>query len=63
MNNTCIICDEVIPEGRQVCSVCEEALKNLKVTGARTKIFKRFVARDHELPFEQLTIDDMEKDQ
>ena len=61
MNNTCIICDEIIPEGRQVCPVCEDALKHYKITGARTKIFKRFVARDHEPPFVQLTIDDMEK--
>ena len=28
-DNTCIFCNEVIPEGMMVCPVCEEALRNI----------------------------------
>ena len=28
-DNTCIFCNEVIPEGIMVCPVCEEALRNI----------------------------------
>lgn len=28
-DNTCIFCNEVIPEGMMVCPVCEEALGNI----------------------------------
>lgn len=28
-DNTCIFCNESIPEGRMVCPVCEEALRNV----------------------------------
>lgn len=26
MENRCLICDEIIPEGRQVCPICEESI-------------------------------------
>ena len=26
-DNTCVICDAVIPEGRQVCPICEEGVE------------------------------------
>lgn len=26
MNNYCVICGEVIPEGRMVCPICENAI-------------------------------------
>ena len=26
MENTCVCCDEIIPEGRQVCLSCEKAI-------------------------------------
>ena len=55
MNNTCICCDTIIPEGRQVCPTCEIALKNYRPKGVKTKRFKKFVAQD------QLTIDDIEE--
>lgn len=51
MNNTCICCDETIPEGRQVCPRCEKALKNYKPKGVKTKKIDKFI---------QLTIEDME---
>ena len=57
MNNTCIICDEIIPEGRQVCPSCEIVLKSLKTKREQTKRKRRGIS----LPFVQLTIDDMEK--
>ena len=57
MDNTCIICGELIPEGRQVCPECEKALKNYKVKGAKVKKFKKFVVTD----VIKLTIDDMEE--
>ncbi len=57
MNNTCIICDEIIPEGRQLCPFCENALKSIKVK--RTK--RKRERRGFSAPFVQLTIDDMEK--
>lgn len=27
MENRCIVCGEIIPEGRQVCPMCEKGLK------------------------------------
>lgn len=59
MNNTCIICDEIVPEGRQICPACEDTLKNLKVKMTKPKKKRRGISA----PFVQLTIDDMEKDQ
>ena len=41
-DNTCLFCNESIPEGRMVCPVCEEALRNIPA-GKYTK--KSFVAR------------------
>lgn len=58
MNNTCICCDTIIPEGRQVCPSCEDALKSIKVR--RTKPKRRCSISS---PFIQLTIDDMENNQ
>ena len=40
-DNTCIFCNESIPEGRMVCPVCEEALRNVPA-GKYTK--KSFIA-------------------
>lgn len=60
MDNTCICCGEIIPEGRQVCPVCEDALKNYKPNGVKIKRIKKFVANDKYI---QLTIDDMEDNQ
>lgn len=28
MENRCICCGEIIPEGRQVCIICEEEVEN-----------------------------------
>ena len=52
MDNTCVCCGEIIPEGRQVCPRCEYNLANCEV--------KKFDADDD---FIQLTIDDMEDNQ
>lgn len=41
-DNTCLFCNELIPEGRMVCPVCEEALRNIPA-GKYTK--KSFLAR------------------
>ncbi len=41
-DNTCLFCDEVIPEGRMICPLCEEALRNIPA-GKYTK--KSFLAR------------------
>jgi RNA polymerase subunit RPABC4/transcription elongation factor Spt4 len=30
INNTCVSCDEIIPEGRQVCPICEGVVTNDK---------------------------------
>ena len=57
MRNTCIFCNIIIPEGDQVCSRCEDALKDYKPNGVKTKKIKKFVADDK---FIQLTIDDAE---
>ena len=45
MNNTCISCGTIIPEGKQICPACINALKNYTVTGAKTKTIKKFVAK------------------
>ena len=60
MNNTCVCCGDIIPEGRQICPTCENALKNYAPKGVKTKQFKKFVARDTTDTIIQLTIDDME---
>ena len=57
MNNTCICCDAIIPEGRQICHQCEEDLKNYMPKGVKTKKIKKFIFDDK---FIQLTIDDVE---
>ena len=59
MDNTCIICSAIIPEGRQICPECEYALKNL--IDRREKIKRK--RRGISTPIVQLTIEDMEKDQ
>ena len=41
-DNTCLFCNSLVPEGRMVCPVCEEALRNMP-TGNYTK--KSFIAR------------------
>ena len=50
MNETCVCCGEVIPEGRQVCSSCIKQIKEYKVDGAKTITFKKFVMKgvDHD---------------
>ena len=53
MNNTCICCGTIVPEGRQICPQCEDSLKNYKPKGVKTKKIKKF-------KFIQLTIDDVE---
>ena len=60
MDNTCICCGEIIPEGKQICPRCEYTLKNYKPNGVKTKTIKKFVADDK---FIQLTIDDVEGNQ
>ena len=57
MNNTCIFCNIIIPEGKQVCSRCEDALKDYKPKGVKTKKIKKFKSDDK---FIQLTSDDVE---
>ena len=53
MNNTCICCNTIIPEGRHICPQCEDSLKNYKPDGVKTKTIEKF-------EFIQLTIDDVE---
>ena len=48
MNNTCISCGTIIPEGKQICPTCINALKNYTVTGAKTKTIKKFIMRGAE---------------
>ena len=43
MNNTCICCGAIVPEGKQICPTCEYALKNYKVKGAKTKTIKKYI--------------------
>lgn len=38
-DNTCLFCNEQIPEGRIVCPVCEEALRNIPAGKYTTKSF------------------------
>ena len=57
MNSNCVFCNIIIPEGEQVCSRCEDVLKDYKPNGVKTKRVKKFVPDDK---FVQLTIDDME---
>lgn len=33
MNNTCICCGEIIPEGRQICVSCEQSVRKKKAKG------------------------------
>ena len=47
MDNTCICCGEIIPEGRQICPQCEYTLTNYKVEGAKTKTIGKFIAEEH----------------
>ena len=49
MNNTCISCGTIVPEGRQICPACEDALKNYN-PGAKTKIIKKFIAKGEGQP-------------
>ena len=44
MDNTCICCGAIIPEGRQICPQCEDDLANYKPKGAKTITIKRFIA-------------------
>ena len=45
MNNTCLSCSKIIPEGRQICPTCEDALKNYAPPGVKTKTIKKFIAK------------------
>lgn len=57
-NNTCVCCGATLPEGKYVCPKCENDLVAYPDRiGAKTKMFKKFVARDGT----QLTIDDVEE--
>ena len=42
MNNTCICCGTIVPEGRQICPQCEDALKNYEPDGVKTITIKKF---------------------
>lgn len=44
MDDTCICCGAIIPEGRQICPQCEDALNGYEVEGAKTKTIKKFIA-------------------
>ena len=54
MYNTCVFCNIIISEGKQVCSRCEDVLKDYGPNGVKTKRVKKFVPDDK---FVQLTID------
>lgn len=45
MENTCVCCGEIIPEGRQICPVCIKQLKEYQVEGAKTISVKKFVVK------------------
>lgn len=55
---TCVCCGETIPEGRQVCRICEHDFATYTDRiGAKIMRFKKFVPKDGV----QLTIDDVEE--
>ena len=45
MNNTCIVCGIIVPEGKQICPTCEDALKKYAPPGVKTKTIKKFIAK------------------
>lgn len=45
-DNTCLFCNEQIPEGRMVCPVCEEALRNIPAGRYTTKSFLARLKRE-----------------
>ena len=45
MDNTCIACGAIVPEGRQICLACEDSLKNYKVDGVKTKTIGKFTMK------------------
>jgi hypothetical protein len=45
-DNTCLFCNEQIPEGRMVCPVCEEALRNIPAGKYTTKSFLARLKRE-----------------
>ena len=53
-DNTRIFCNEQIPEGRMVCPVCEEALRNIPTGKYTTKSFLARLKREAKRPFEVL---------
>ena len=46
--NTCILCDDEIPEGRQVCPNCEVSVMGIKDSGERTEFATGAVRDMHE---------------
>ena len=48
MNNTCIICNTIIPEGRQVCPTCTDVIEKYAPPGVKTKTIKKFIMRGAE---------------
>ena len=44
MDNSCICCGAIIPEGRQICPQCEDSLKNYNPIGVKTLTIKKFIA-------------------
>jgi predicted nucleic acid-binding Zn ribbon protein len=45
MNDTCVCCGAVIPEGHQVCPTCIKQLQEYKVEGEKAIAIKKFVAK------------------
>lgn len=43
MNNTCIACGSIVPEGRQICLSCEDYIKNYDV--GKVKIIGKFIQK------------------
>ena len=41
MNNLCVCCGQIIPEGRQVCKVCENSCNYLRGYERYAKIKKK----------------------
>ena len=42
MDNLCVICGRIIPEGRQVCHYCEkEAMRDDSLVGRSDSVFSR----------------------
>ena len=48
MDNTCVCCGEIIPEGRQVCPNCERKFCVIKDSGERTQFDSGAVRDMHE---------------